>query len=95
MEAGVIFVVLPNLKGSKTNGATKRIGENVMLMVNDRRLSADTFWFTLFHEVGHILAGDFGISTEDESGLKEDAADRYARDALIDPGEYERFIRAG
>lgn len=33
-----------------------------MLMVNDRRLNSDTFWFTLFHEIGHIMNGDFGIS---------------------------------
>lgn len=47
-EAGVIFVVLPNLPGSKTNGATKKIGDNILLMVNDRRLYSDSFWFTLF-----------------------------------------------
>lgn len=33
-----------------------------MLMVNDRRLNSDTFWFTLFHEIGHIMNEDFGIS---------------------------------
>ena len=39
-ETGVIFVILPNIAGSKTNGATKKIGENIMLMVNDRRVNA-------------------------------------------------------
>lgn len=77
-DAGVIFVILPNIAGSKTNGATKKIGENVMLMVNDRRLNADTFWFTLFHEAGHIINGDYGISFERENGEKEDAADKFA-----------------
>ena len=37
-EAGVIFVILPNISGSKINGATKKVGDNIMLMVNDRRL---------------------------------------------------------
>lgn len=64
LETGVIFVILPNIAGSKTNGATKKIGENIMLMVNDRRLNADSFWFTLFHEIGHIINGDYGISFE-------------------------------
>ena len=54
-DAGVIFVILPNLPGSGINGATKKIGQNVMLMVNDRRFYSDTFWFTLFHEIGHII----------------------------------------
>ncbi|OUN86221.1 HigA family addiction module antitoxin [[Collinsella] massiliensis] len=91
-KAGVIFVILPNLSGSKTNGATKRVNEHVMLMVNDRRLSADSFWFTLFHEIGHIMANDFGVSAEGDSGAKEEAADAYARDALIDPAAYADFV---
>lgn len=37
-------------------------------MVNDRRLYADSFWFTLFHEIGHILSGDYGVSFDMEMG---------------------------
>ncbi len=91
LEAGVIFVVLPNIPGSRTNGATKKIGNHIMLMVNDRRSNSDTFWFTLFHEIGHIINGDYGISFEDESGDMEAAADSFAQDALIPPEEYRQF----
>lgn len=91
-DAGVIFVVLPNIPGSRTNGAVKRIGDRIMLMVNDRNLNADTFWFSLFHEIGHILHGDFGISFDNEH---EDEADSYARDCLIPKEKYSEFIRKG
>lgn len=93
LDAGVIFVILPNLPGSKTNGATKRVGKSVMVMVNDRRLYADSFWFTLMHEIGHVMNGDFGISLESETGERESAADEYAEDMLIDPSLYEAFVR--
>ena len=93
LDAGVIFVILPNLLGSKINGATKKIGNNVMLMVNDRRLNSDTFWFTLFHEIGHIINGDYGISFEQEAGEKEASADKFAEDALINPDKYQEFIQ--
>lgn len=93
-EAGVIFVVLPNLPGSKTNGATKKVGSNIILMVNDRRLSSDSFWFTLFHEIGHIINGDYGITFEDEND-SEDAADKYAEDKLIPPAAYAEFVNLG
>lgn len=63
-----------------------------MLMVNDRRLNANSFWFTLFHEIGHIINGDYGISFEKESGEQEEAADKYAEDALIPPEKYQEFI---
>lgn len=89
-EAGVALVALPNLKNSGVNGASKRVDGKVMLMVNDRRHYADTFWFTLFHEIGHILNGDLGISF---SGQKEDEADLYAQRTLIPQDEYEAFVR--
>ncbi len=91
-DAGVVLVVLPNLKGSKINGATKKVGDNIMLMVNDRRLWSDTFWFTLFHEIGHIMDGTFGITLESNC---ESSADKYASDKLIPPMQYMEFLRKG
>lgn len=91
-NSGVVLVVLPNLSGSKINGATKRIGSTIMLMVNDRRLYADSFWFTLLHEAGHILNDDFGISFEGESGEKEAVADKFAENKLIPPALYDTFV---
>lgn len=91
-KAGVIFVILPNISGSKINGATKKVGNNIMLLVNDRRLNSDTFWFTLFHEIGHIMNGDYGISFDSESGEQEEIADKYAEDMLIPCDQYQQFI---
>lgn len=88
-EAGVALVVLPNLKNSGINGATKKVDGKMMLMVNDRRHYADTFWFTLFHEVGHILNGDLGFSINGEA---EDEADLYAKNALIPQDKYLEFV---
>ncbi len=88
-EAGVVLVALPNLKNSGVNGASKKVDGKVMLMVNDRRHYADTFWFTLFHEIGHILNGDLGISFKDD---REDEADLYARRTLIPQDKYDVFV---
>ncbi|MBQ9240158.1 MAG: HigA family addiction module antidote protein [Duodenibacillus sp.] len=87
-SAGVVLVSLPNIQNSKINGATKRLRGKVLVMVNDRRHYWDTFWFTLMHEVGHVLQGDFGISSENE----EDAADRYARSKLVPDRQYQEFL---
>ena len=92
-EAGVILVILPNLSGSKINGATKKLGDNIMLMVNNRRLYSDTFWFTLLHEIGHIINKDYGISFDKELGEQEQAADEYAANKLIPFQVYSEFHR--
>ena len=91
LSAGVVLVLMPNLPGSKTNGATKRIGKSVLMMVNDMRLNADTFWFTLMHEAGHIINNDLGVSFEG-GAVREEAADSFAKDRLIEPSKYETFV---
>lgn len=90
-EAGVVFIILPNLKSSGINGATKKVGDKIMLMVNDRRAYSDTFWFTLFHEIGHIMNGDYGLTFSNENEGKEDNADLYARNMLIPQKEFQKF----
>ena len=89
-EAGVALVALPNLKNSGVNGASKKVDGKIMLMVNDRRHYADTFCFTLFHEIGHILNGDLGISFKNE---KEEEANLFARNMLIPQDKYQDFIQ--
>ena len=91
-EAGVILVILPSISGSKINGATKKIGDNIMLMINDHKLNSDSFWFTLFHEIGHIINGDYGISFEKETGSKEHSANKFAKDCLKLREEYKKEI---
>lgn len=55
-QCGVAFVLLPHLKNSGVNGAVKWINdERVVLAMNNRGLDADKFWFSLFHEIKHVL----------------------------------------
>ena len=93
LEAGVVLVVLPNLKNSGINGATKKLGGKILMMVNDRRHYADTFWFTLFHEIGHVMNGDYGITFTENKNESEDEADIYAQNKLIPQQRYIEFLR--
>lgn len=94
-KAGVVLVAVPNLADSKTNGATKKIGNKIMLMVNERGESGDSFWFTLLHEIGHIMNDDYGISLEQDEGEKEKIANEYARNKLIPNERYVDFVNKG
>ncbi len=94
-KCGVDLIFIPNIQGSKINGACKKVGNHIMIMINDRNNYFDSFWFTLFHEIGHIINGDFGISFEDEITEEEKRANIYASDALIPKDKYASFIKKG
>ena len=64
-EAGVALVVLPETKDSVFLGATKKVDGKIMMMVNERNHSEETFRTNLFNEVDHVLSGSFGITFKD------------------------------
>jgi Zn-dependent peptidase ImmA (M78 family) len=50
----VVFVRAPS--GCTASGATRFIAPNkAMIILSFRFLSDDHFWFTFFHEIGHLL----------------------------------------
>ena len=57
-------------------------------MLTIRGTYADIFWFSLFHELGHIVNGDIGKTNKFvDDGTDEEkvaAADLFARDKIID-----------
>ena len=91
---GVAFVFMPQLSGSFLHGATFRDGKKLVIGMTVRGKDADKFWFSLFHELGHIILGHVG-NGEGITETEEQAADVFARDALIPPKAYEVFVSAG
>lgn len=99
-EAGVAVAFVPELPKVRASGATRWLTANkAMIQVNLRHKTDDHFWFTFFHEAGHILKhGKRDIFVEDggDHDEKEEEANRFAADFLIPPAEYRRFTpRAG
>lgn len=89
-ECGIALVFLPHLKGSFLHGATFLDGKKIVVGMTARGKDADKFWFSLFHELAHIVIGHIGQlngTTEDD----EKKADMWARDILIPNDDFERF----
>lgn len=90
-DCGVVIVFLPHIKGSFLHGATFVDGNHIVIGLTVRGRDADRFWFSLFHELYHIIAGHIFSSTVSLTE-REQSADRFARDTLIPEEEYERFL---
>lgn len=97
-ECGVAFVLIPSLKNSGVYGATKWFNkEKVIVGMTVRGKNADVFWFSLFHELGHVLQRritktiiDFESSDSYDEYEKE--ADLFARNILIPSELYDSFV---
>jgi HTH-type transcriptional regulator/antitoxin HigA len=87
-SAGVGVVYTPRLTKAPVSGVTRWIGGNPMIQLTDRYKSNDHFWFTFFHEAGHILLhGKKNIFIEDFScendQNKEAEANNFANKYLL------------
>lgn len=95
-ECGITLVFLPHIRGTGAHGATfyKNSKRNKVIMVlSVRGRSADKFWFSLFHEIGHIVNGDINNEYNIETAEQLDKnADNYARDILISKEDYKYFL---
>lgn len=89
---GVALVFVPHLSGSFLHGAVFLDGGKIVLGMTARGHDGDIFWFSLFHELAHIILGHMdqsnGVSCEDEV-----AANRWAADQLIAPTSYSAFVK--
>ncbi len=54
-RVGVIFFVLPHLLKTYLDGAAFYSGENPVIVYTGRYHRIDNFWFTIAHEIAHIL----------------------------------------
>lgn len=95
-ECGIAFRIVPNFTGAPVQGFIKKTEEGALILcMTLRQKFADIFWFTLFHEIAHILNGDTKhefIDFDSVSGDMEAKADSMAGEFLIDSREYEAFV---
>ena len=89
-DCGVALICLPHLKGSFLQGASFVDGKKIVVGMTGRGKDADVFWFSLFHELAHIVLGHVGrFSSTTEKD--EDDADKWSRDILIAPPDFQQF----
>ena len=98
-EAGITLVICPHFPSTRVHGATFWLGrDKAALMMSIRGAWADVFWFSLFHELGHILLHsrrEVILENDDADPTRKEweaEADRFASELLIPPDDYLRFV---
>ena len=93
-KCGIAIVFLPHIGGSFLHGASFYDGRKIVMGLTVRGKDADRFWFSLFHELGHILLGHIGQMTG-TSAEDENQADLFAKQTLIPSQLLAPFIAQG
>lgn len=107
-EYGIRLVIVESLSSSRIDGACFWLDtKSPVIALSIRFDRIDTFWFTLFHEMGHVKAND-GLKNDSvpldtdlvgqgavKSELKperEQKADQFAMEAIISKAKLNSFI---
>ena len=94
-ECGITFLVVKQFRGAPVQGFIKKKNNTFILCMTTRQSYSDIFWFTLFHEIGHILndnLNDKYIDYQFIENEEEDSADYFSRNILIDEDDYKSFL---
>ncbi len=98
-DCGIAFAVVRNVKGAPVQGFIRKINNKMRLCVTLRNKYSDIFWFTLFHEIGHLLSvggEEFFVDfSSTEITTQERNADKFATETLLSPQAYSKFVRGG
>jgi addiction module HigA family antidote len=93
LEAGVKVVHVPYLNNAQIYASTRWLNDTPFIQISDFHQRNDRFWFTFFHEAGHILLhGKKEVFLENLNNAnkdlqKEQEADAFAEKWTVPKGE--------
>jgi plasmid maintenance system antidote protein VapI len=96
-RSGVVLIKYPEIKGTKLYGISQWQNKIPVIALSLRQKSNDHFWFTFFHEAGHIVLHNKKTIIDIEScdNQIENEADYFAMELIYQRKEkYEKFKRS-
>ena len=98
-ECGIALIFEPHLPNTYVNGVSYKLTcDKAIIMLSDRGKKDDILWFTLFHEIAHLIKHskkEVFIDLEDaETNDIESEADEFAKNTLIPNSVYNEFVKS-
>lgn len=99
-DLGIAVVFVPELKGCRVSGMTRwsQGKTKPIIELSLRYKTNDLLWFTLFHEIGHLILHDkttFLTYQSSINDVREVDADEWASNILIPTDAYIEFVNEG
>jgi len=95
-DLGIHFVIVPHLSKTYLDGAAFYLQSNPVIALTLRYDRIDSFWFTLMHELAHIVLGHKGSYLDNLDALEENEeeteANQTAAEWLIHSQALNDFI---
>ena len=92
---GAALCLIPPIKGFGVHGATRWIMDHPVVQLSVRGKKDDQLWFTLFHELGHVLLHDHKkVFLQGAGDGAEREADEFAARTLV-PYAYRDRLPTG
>jgi HTH-type transcriptional regulator / antitoxin HigA len=91
LEVGVVLVFVPEIPNTRISGVTRWVDGTPMIAITSRYKAPDSLWFTLLHEVAHVLLHPKrstyvdGPRADDDADEQESAANAFVQNLLIPP----------
>jgi addiction module HigA family antidote len=98
--AGVALIYTPKLPKATISGVARWYHGRPLIQLSGRHKTDDHFWFSFFHEAGHILLHGKkdifleGLSDFENDRKKEDEANRFAAKYLLSEKELNEILDA-
>lgn len=90
--AGVAVVFVPEMKKCPTSGVARWLSPTkALIQLTLRHKTDDHFWFSFFHEAGHILKDpkkEVFIHNDNGDDDREEKANKFSADFLIPPEQF-------
>ncbi len=96
-KCGVSLIFEPHLPKTYVTGVSYKVTpDKAIIMLSDRGKRDDILWFTLFHEIAHLIKHGtkevFLDEDDTEQNEMEKEADNYSKNILIPNKEYISFL---